>query len=116
MVQERLQMSSGRFEDRPWWTGLPRATPITFSLSRMLGFVSATVITGVRDEKRVGDSAQVKLGSRSRGVQWTRLSAGPFSKREKGRTHTLIRSVNGPVPGSHTTVKHVTLQPGQLRI
>ena len=50
-VQERLQMSSGSFEDRPWWTGLPRATPITFSLLRMLGFVSAAVITGVRDEK-----------------------------------------------------------------
>ena len=50
-VQERLQMSSGRSEDRPWWTGLARATPITFSLSRMLEFVSVAVITGVRDEK-----------------------------------------------------------------
>jgi hypothetical protein len=50
-VQERLQMSSGRFEDRPWWTGLPRATPVTFSLSRMLGFMSAAVIPGVCDEK-----------------------------------------------------------------
>jgi hypothetical protein len=57
----------------------------------------------------------------SREVQWTRLSAGPFSKKAREGAHPHIDSI-GEWSGSRViyttvkTVKHVTLQPGQLRI
>jgi hypothetical protein len=101
--------------------GLPRATPITFSLSRMLGFVSAAVITGVRDEKGSATPLSEAWFPLTRSPMDSAVCRPLLEKSARRGAHLHIDSI-GEWSGSrviYTTVKpvkHATLQPGQLRI